>query len=374
MASNNPNTDTPLFPAELTDLVVDASRNDRQALAAYALVCKQWTPRSRYHLFERAAIFADNARQFISLLSSPHCTFATAICELDISLAASGSHRWFTEFSRRLLPILAKVSNLHGLAISGSRNAVIRQLDEDSGAREALIAFGRQNQTPSQITALKLGPVTFESLVDFVDVLSAFPDLHTLACAAHFQDATQPEPHGEIRVFPQVTTIDLASPSTNYLLGLLLNQGILPNVTNLSLSRLTGGDLSALTPFLHNPNNNALQNLVIKFDSIFSGVSFDLFAQRVDMTQLRALRHLVVETAPDMPSGPAYTLLSTISWTGIERLEISLLLTEELTCIDNLLTSARFSTLKEVTILSASFVEAGQFLPLCAARNILQQV
>lgn len=274
MASNNPNTVIPLFPAELTDLVVDATRKDRQALATYALVCKQWTPRSRYHLFEKATIFADNARQFISLLSSPHCTFATAICELDISLAASDSHRWFTEFSRRLQPIIAKVSNLHGLAISGSRNAVIRQLDEDSGAREALITFGRQNQTPSQITALKLGPVTFESLVDFVDVLSAFPDLHTLACAAHFQDATQPEPHGEIRVSPQIATIDLASPSTNYLLGLLLNQGILPTVTNLSLSRLTSGDLSTLMRFLHNPNNNTLQNLVIKFDSIFSGVSF----------------------------------------------------------------------------------------------------
>lgn len=273
MASNNPNPAIPLFPAELVDLVVDASRKDRKALATYALVCKQWTPRSRHHLFDKAAIFADNARQFISLLSSPHCTFATAIHELDISLSASGSQQWFNELSRRLQPILPKTTNLSRLAISGSRNTVIRRLEETSGARTALVAFGRQNQGPSQIVALKLGPVTFESFADFVDIVSAFPNLHSLSCAAHFQDATQPNLHGESRLFPQVTTINLAHPSTSHLLEFLLRQGILPTVTSLSLSQLTGADLSILAHYLLTPNNNALQNLIIKIDGAFSGVS-----------------------------------------------------------------------------------------------------
>jgi hypothetical protein len=100
----------------------------------------------------------------------------------------------------------------------------------------------------------------------------------------------------------------------------------------------------------------------------------DMFTQRVDMTQLHALRHLAVETAPDMPPGPAYTLLSTISSTSFERLEISLLLTQEVSRIDDLLTSERFAALKEVTILAASFAEAEQFLPVCCARNILRKV
>lgn len=92
------------------------------------------------------------------------------------------------------------------------------------------------------------------------------------------------------------------------------------------------------------------------------------------MTQLRALRHLVVKTAPDMPPGPAYALLSTISSTDFERLQISLLLTQGASRIGDLLTGARFHALKEVTIPGASFAEAAQYLPLCATKNILREV
>lgn len=98
-----------------------------------------------------------------------------------------------------------------------------------------------------------------------------------------------------------------------------------------------------------------------------------MFTQRIDMTQLRALRHLIIETEPCMPSGPAYTLLSTISSTAIEHLEISLLLTEEMSRIDAQLTSERFLMLKKVTILGASFAQAEEFLPVCAARNVLRE-
>ena len=40
-----------VFPAEIEDMVIDNLNNDRVALANCSLVCKSWSPRSRFHLF-----------------------------------------------------------------------------------------------------------------------------------------------------------------------------------------------------------------------------------------------------------------------------------------------------------------------------------
>ncbi|KAJ7678157.1 hypothetical protein DFH06DRAFT_1465919 [Mycena polygramma] len=71
------------MPQEIIDMVIDhlvesrgwLSAADKRALAACALVCRSWVPRSRHHLFRR--IVLDNrVTNFTPLLRSENCTFA----------------------------------------------------------------------------------------------------------------------------------------------------------------------------------------------------------------------------------------------------------------------------------------------------------
>lgn len=57
------------FPQELTDKVVDHS-TDNKALKTCGLVCKAWLPRSRYHLFSRVILTAQNLTSFVDLIDS----------------------------------------------------------------------------------------------------------------------------------------------------------------------------------------------------------------------------------------------------------------------------------------------------------------
>ncbi|KAF5309844.1 hypothetical protein D9619_010522 [Psilocybe cf. subviscida] len=179
----------------LVDLVLRAPTFLINVNASFGWTDRLWRPtrlsatsgfHTAHHLFEKTIIFADNAKQLISLISSHHCTFAAAICELDISLAASGSQRWFTEFSRRLQLVLSKISNFHRLATAGSRNTVIRPLEEDSPAREAM---GRPRQ-----------------LDDFMG-LAFSKATHTIRCKVAYNiDTDAPLPSGGLPQPPSLFT------------------------------------------------------------------------------------------------------------------------------------------------------------------------
>ncbi|KIP04692.1 hypothetical protein PHLGIDRAFT_36787 [Phlebiopsis gigantea 11061_1 CR5-6] len=60
----------PRLPAELTDMVIDQLHSSQRALAAAALVCQSWLPRSRVHLFRRVAVTGE----FHALLRFLQCT------------------------------------------------------------------------------------------------------------------------------------------------------------------------------------------------------------------------------------------------------------------------------------------------------------
>ena len=242
-----------IFPAELVDSVIGYNHDDPQTLVNCALVNKQWTPSSRYHLFSTVNISHTNAQEFIELLTSPHCTFLAILRGLDVHFVP-GSQRWFTEFSRRLS--LLDETTITSLEISGSNNTLIR--DE---ARLALSSFS------NQVKDLSFGPILFHKFADFAALICSFNILESLSCVAAFQDVEQPQ---GLSFAGPIRHLELSAPSIQMVLEFLY-ESTLPTVTSISLSHPTVGDYPAFSRYLQMPNS-ILQSLAMKMDVNFSGV------------------------------------------------------------------------------------------------------
>lgn len=247
------NPTSTIFPAELVDSVIDYNHDDLQTLINCSLVNKEWTPSSRFHLFSMVKISHTNARDFIQLLTSPHCTFLAVLSGLDVHFVP-GSQRWFNEFSQRLF-VLDKTT-ITSLRISGSRNTPIR--DE---ARLALSMFW------NQVKDLSFGPIIFHTFADFAALICSFHTLESLSCVAAFQYA---EPPQGLSFAGPIRSLKLSAPSIKLVLEFLY-ESTLPTVTSLSLSHLIVEDYPAFSRYLQMPNSN-LQSLAMKMDINFSGV------------------------------------------------------------------------------------------------------
>jgi hypothetical protein len=243
------------IPNELIDTFVDHNHDDQPTLLACALVSRQWTPACRYHLFSDVQISHENAREFIHLLSSPNCTFSGVLNGLTIDFVP-GSQRWFSEFSRRLSSF--DRINITSLALSGTRNTLIRE-----EVKHALSLYF------AQIKHLKVTAVVFESFADFARLLCGFKALHSLACACTFQLSGHPE---DVQFTAPLRRLELASPAIDRVFEFLLVHGALPTVASLSLCHPTAADYANLARYL-STSNDALQSLVIRMDSTFSGVT-----------------------------------------------------------------------------------------------------
>ncbi|KAJ7244402.1 hypothetical protein B0H12DRAFT_1220966 [Mycena haematopus] len=60
------------YPTELHDYIIDHLHNDKRTLLACSLVCRAWSPSSRYHLFQNACtirVHRENFQDFCELLA-----------------------------------------------------------------------------------------------------------------------------------------------------------------------------------------------------------------------------------------------------------------------------------------------------------------
>ncbi|KAJ7356589.1 hypothetical protein DFH08DRAFT_460941 [Mycena albidolilacea] len=84
----------PTLPGELVDFIIDWSHAySPSSLAAYALVCRQWLPRSRYHHFASIRLVRDRStdtvKTFLYLIASPLVTFISSIRDVDLYYRSS---------------------------------------------------------------------------------------------------------------------------------------------------------------------------------------------------------------------------------------------------------------------------------------------
>ncbi|KAJ7924702.1 hypothetical protein B0H13DRAFT_1180948 [Mycena leptocephala] len=77
------------LPGELIDAILDwSSTHPPSSLAAYALVSRQWLPRSRHHHFASISLTrdrsTDNVKPFLHLVASPLVTFLSSIRDVQL--------------------------------------------------------------------------------------------------------------------------------------------------------------------------------------------------------------------------------------------------------------------------------------------------
>lgn len=75
------------IPSELVQIILDFLHSDRPSLYSSSLVCHDWVPTTRYHLFHRLSLLRyrsrrrprDNVDVFLVLVRSPYCTILPSV-------------------------------------------------------------------------------------------------------------------------------------------------------------------------------------------------------------------------------------------------------------------------------------------------------
>ena len=166
--SDTPPTSIPLpeLPAELIDTVVDFLHDDEESLANCSLVCREWLPATRYHIFNNLLLDRWNVEEFLALTTRPSATVARYIDHLIIDQGRFRDADFFQSLFRRL-------PRFNLLRTLGLRN--VKWLHYVMNAPDNLVsAFGRINN-------LKLSRCTFDHPLHLKSVIAGFRSLKRLS-------------------------------------------------------------------------------------------------------------------------------------------------------------------------------------------------
>ncbi|KAK7002421.1 hypothetical protein R3P38DRAFT_3042906 [Favolaschia claudopus] len=119
------------LPRELCDIVIDYLHPESAVLCVCALVCRDWVPASRYHLFEWISLSKNEAAaaaRLDALLANPHATFARSVRNLTFHDALSpiqirhsrsgGEPTVHTQTLLSIVPRIAQFTQVHTLSLT----------------------------------------------------------------------------------------------------------------------------------------------------------------------------------------------------------------------------------------------------------------
>ncbi|KAJ7580038.1 hypothetical protein C8J56DRAFT_957475 [Mycena floridula] len=158
-----------MFPAEIWDSIIDFGHNDTRFLAICGLVCRNWLPSSRYHLFRTVHITEMNQLAWRRIIIMPSVTFHGLVAGISLSVVDPyGDHTTLAhDFAACLAtPFLAsaKTLSITGLVIN-----------TESSGFEYLA-----DSLLYHIEALELQPLLSDRTCDLLQFLSLFPALTSL--------------------------------------------------------------------------------------------------------------------------------------------------------------------------------------------------
>jgi hypothetical protein len=161
------------LPTELIESIIDLT--SPSSLAACALVCRQWTPRSRHHHFRSISLARDRStdtvRTFLHLLASPLVTFVSSIREVRLYFRSSYGTPVLSAGDIILLLARYKVHPT--------------SLDVDCQFNQ-LYMTGAQQASFASLTHLRLSLFNAVPLEKLFDYLCIFPSLQSLSL--HIRD------------------------------------------------------------------------------------------------------------------------------------------------------------------------------------------
>lgn len=205
---------TLIFAQELVDFMIDFLHDDELTLGACALVCKQFIPSSRFHLFNTVLLRPHRAESFSDLLNSAHVTFLHHLHSVKIDeeiqvFVEPDDHHWDDCPSEFWLSVFDKLPPLRTVKTL-SLGAI--KLDKDCYS-SLITAFGN-------ITHLMLLSKRFDSRSDAMELLSGFPSMQTLSLANAViessglqSEASNTKTANIDYIYPTLTTLHLQMPS-----------------------------------------------------------------------------------------------------------------------------------------------------------------
>jgi hypothetical protein len=105
----------PRLPIELVDIVIDFLHLDDETLEVCSLVCRNWLPASRFHLFGTVRVEWSNVLSLVELLATPSSTIANHVHTLRIPLEGLDSHTIFDIIA----PYLEKFVAVKSISLRG---------------------------------------------------------------------------------------------------------------------------------------------------------------------------------------------------------------------------------------------------------------
>ncbi|KAI1794351.1 hypothetical protein LXA43DRAFT_136315 [Ganoderma leucocontextum] len=161
---------TPSLPLEVAEVVIDHLRDSKPDLHACCLVCRDWTHRSRFHIFRDVQIGHQDRLYSLSALLASQPALRPLVHSVTYSLNAPTKHQ--------VVPVslLTQLPNVRAWAFTGSPSGD-RPMDFN---RQSLSVF---RKCAISIRELHISNATFSSCADFGRVLLAFTNIRALTCA-----------------------------------------------------------------------------------------------------------------------------------------------------------------------------------------------
>ncbi|KAJ7669970.1 hypothetical protein DFH06DRAFT_1372538 [Mycena polygramma] len=196
---------SPRMPPELTDRIIDCLSDSQPDLRACSLVCRQWLPSSRHHLFE--SVTMQPTLEFLTMLQAPSDPVRHHTQTLDFRI-------WpprMDTITSQILDRLSHASRLKTIILGPSPPLALN------------------SQALSRVSTLSLQHSCFSSGADFACFLSGFPALRELELKA-LESLSIQGLRGKSAILPWISCPELA-----------------PRTRTLSLSLPTQVDSAALS-------------------------------------------------------------------------------------------------------------------------------
>ncbi|PCH33762.1 hypothetical protein WOLCODRAFT_112452 [Wolfiporia cocos MD-104 SS10] len=158
----------PFLPPEISDYILDYLHDDTRSLAACSLTCRDWVPTARYHLFASVTLHSARLCAAFANLVQRSPLIAPYVRELNVSKLSKHAESDSLLVERTLRTILTRLEQTHTLSVSLLN------------AQSIAIMQSSLTRNPS-VTELHLQFCEFATFGDVIDLLSAFPELESLA-------------------------------------------------------------------------------------------------------------------------------------------------------------------------------------------------
>lgn len=165
------------LPGEITDIIIDFCHSNLPVLLSCSLVCRQWLPASRYHLFRTLCLTEKNARSLAVILRSRNCTFTGAVHVLNID-----SMPRLSTLNKIVMAMRDWKIELDSLSLNLIRYAGWTLTDSLSSLRPFCLLLSRFQRLS------KLEIKAWYSTDALVELACAFPNLNNLSLAVNAPD------------------------------------------------------------------------------------------------------------------------------------------------------------------------------------------